>query len=107
MESTVKNVERVLRVAAQVSLNAPSIFNTQPWRWQVGAKSLTLWADRSRQLLVADPDGRLLTVSCGVALDHALTALAVSHRTAEVSRLPDPTQPDLLAEIEVTGEHVP
>jgi len=107
MESTVKNVERVMRVAAQVALNAPSIFNTQPWRWQVDGDSLTLWADRTRQLLVADPEGRLLTVSCGVALDHALTALAVSYHAAEVRRLPDPDQPDLLAEIHVIGEHTP
>jgi len=107
MESTVKNVERVMRVAAQVALTAPSIFNTQPWRWQVDGDSLTLWAERARQLLVADPEGRLLTVSCGVALDHALTALAVSHRSAQVRRLPDPTEPDLLAEIHIVGEHTP
>jgi nitroreductase len=107
MESTASSAERILRVAAQVALTAPSIFNTQPWRWQVDGTSLELWADRSRQLLVADPDGRLLTVSCGVALDHTLTALAVLRGVAQVRRLPDPAQPDLLAEIRLIGEHSP
>ncbi|MEV6966035.1 nitroreductase [Hamadaea sp. NPDC051192] len=90
---------RTLRVAAQVALNAPSIFNTQPWRWVVQEDSMQLWADRARQLLVADPDGRLLTVSCGAALHHARVALAVAGHAADVRTLPDPAEPDLLAEV--------
>ncbi|NUR50739.1 MAG: nitroreductase [Hamadaea sp.] len=90
---------RTLRVAAQVALNAPSIFNTQPWRWVVEDHAMQLWADRSRQLLVADPDGRLLTVSCGAALHHARVALAVAGHHAQVRPLPDAAEPDLLAEV--------
>jgi len=92
----------VLRQAAETALHAPSIFNTQPWRWELGDRTLTLWADRSRQLATTDPEGRMLTVSCGVALHHATLALAANGRRATIERLPDEANPDLLARITVT-----
>lgn len=79
-----------LRTAAETALMAPSIFNTQPWRWIVRSGRLELWADRTRQLGATDPDARLLTLSCGVALHHAETALG----GAVVNRL---LKPDLMA----------
>lgn len=97
--------ERILRVAVQVARSAPSIFNTQPWQWQADGTTLRLRADRSRQLLVNDPDGRLLLVSCGAALHHARLAIAVMGHGVRVTRLPDPQEPDLLAVIELDGNH--
>jgi hypothetical protein len=64
---------------------------------------LELHADRSRQLAAADPQGRLLMVSCGGALYHARIALAAQGLTATVDRLPDPGDADLLATLTVTG----
>ncbi|MBV1850486.1 nitroreductase family protein [Catellatospora sp. NEAU-YM18] len=93
--------------AARTALAAPSIFNTQPWRWQVGPDVLRLYADRQRQLPTADPQGRLLTVSCGAALHHARTALAAAGHQADVRELPDPANPDLLAEVRVAEPHEP
>jgi hypothetical protein len=90
---------RAVRVAAR----APSVHNTRPWRWRIGGGTLELWADRDRQLRVADPAGRLLTISCGAALHHALVALAVQGQMASVLPLPDPARPDLLARVMVTG----
>ena len=95
-----------LRSAAETALRAPSIFNTQPWRWEVEGQTLELWADRSRQLDVTDPTGRMLTVSCGTALDHALVALAAAGQEATVERLPVDSRPDLLARITLTGNTV-
>jgi nitroreductase len=97
----------ILHQAAQSAMAVPSIFNTQPWRWQVAQSTLRLWAQRERQLLVADPEGRMLTVSCGVALHHARAALAAAGYAAVVDRLPDAGDPDVLAEITLTGGHTP
>jgi hypothetical protein len=85
--------------AAYASALAPSVFNTQPWRWQVHPEWLDLFADRSRQLGVADPSGRLLTISCGAALHHARVALAAEGWRAPVHPGPDPADPDHLARV--------
>lgn len=89
--------------AARLALHAPSVFNTQPWRWVVGSESMELYADRRRQLAMVDPDGRLLTISCGAALHHAHVALVGAGRTVRIRRLPDARQPDLLARLELAG----
>ena len=54
---------------------APSVHNTQPWRFSVGAREISLYADAGRQLMVADPRGREMMISCGAALFTARLAL--------------------------------
>jgi hypothetical protein len=101
-----------LAAAARLAGLAPSIHNTQPWRWRVFGSTLQLWAVRERQLPRTDPLGRMLTISCGAALHHARVALAAEGWQVAVDRLPDPAQPDLLAaatvrhRIDVTPEAV-
>jgi hypothetical protein len=92
-----------LAQAARMAGFAPSIHNTQPWLWRVDGPSLYLRAERSRQLALTDPSGRMLTVSCGTALHHVRVALAAEGWAAQVSRLPDENDPDLLAHITLTG----
>lgn len=60
-----------VHTALEIACRAPSVHNTQPWRWALAPHSVHLFADRSRQLPVIDQDGRDLTVSCGAALHHA------------------------------------
>jgi nitroreductase len=98
-------VNEVLREAAEVALAAPSLFNTQPWQWVVHRDRLELRADRDRQLPADDPVGRLLTISCGVALHHALISLTGTG--IELACLPDADDPDLLATLRLTGESHP
>jgi nitroreductase len=98
---------RALAEAARVAQRAPSVFNTQPWRWRVGRHTLDLLRDPARQLSVTDADARLLTLSCGAALHHARIALAAAGRRVTVTRFPDPAQPDLLARLDVDGREEP
>lgn len=99
------NAADALYEAAAESLRAPSVANTQPWRWRVVPEAAELYADRERQLQSIDPAGRLLTVSCGTALHHARVMLAVQGLEPDVRRVPDPSRPDLLARITVGGPH--
>ncbi len=89
--------------AVALAVRAPSIHNTQPWRWVYRHGVLELSADRSRQLSVLDPDGRSLLLSCGAALELARLGLAVRGWRTDVSRMPDPDRPDLLARIRPLG----
>jgi hypothetical protein len=93
----------VLEAAARASLRAPSVFNTQPWKWRIAGDVMELRADPDRRLQATDPDGRLLLLSCGGALYHARIALAASGRAVTVDRLPAEDQPDLLARLRLGG----
>jgi nitroreductase len=72
--------------AAEAARFAPSVHNTQPWRWVVHADRLELHAATERQLQVEDPDAHLLLVSCGTALHHAQLALAAEGWAYTVER---------------------
>lgn len=78
---------------------APSIHNTQPWRFVITRGSLELHADPHRRLHVLDPRGRQLMISCGCALFNVRVALAAAGYDAVVERFPDPVQPNLLARV--------
>ncbi|GAA0808231.1 Acg family FMN-binding oxidoreductase [Spirilliplanes yamanashiensis] len=95
----------LLHAAARQAVRAPSVLNTQPWRWRVTAGHLELRADPGRSLTATDPEHRLQMLSCGAALHHARVALAAAGRSARVDRMPDPREPDLLARLAL-GEAV-
>ena len=86
-----------LRQAAVSATLAHSVHNTQPWRLQLRRRQLGIYADRSRRLHVLDPSARQLTMSCGSALMNARVSLASDGVAVRVARMPDPTDPDLLA----------
>ncbi|WP_433790787.1 Acg family FMN-binding oxidoreductase [Actinoplanes sp. CA-252034] len=90
---------RALSAAATTAGHAPSIHNTQPWRWRLSSDELDLYLDRSRALDVTDPDSRLAILSCGAALHHALISLAADGWHTILARMPDPAHPDHLAQL--------
>jgi nitroreductase len=98
---TVTTPDRPTVLAAiGVANRAPSVHNTQPWRWLVGDDSVHLMADRTRGLAATDPDGRDLLLSCGAALHHLRVAFAALGWQAVVRHLPNEHDPDLLAVVE-------
>ncbi|WP_086664504.1 Acg family FMN-binding oxidoreductase [Lentzea kentuckyensis] len=92
--------ETTVRAAVALAGRAPSVHNSQPWRWEVGEHSLHLYADRTRGLPATDPLGADLIVSCGATLHHLRIGLAALGWRAKIHRLPNPAQPDHLAAIE-------
>ncbi len=94
--------EAVLRRLVKSACRAPSIYNTQPWAWQLSSDSLELYADDNRRLPAADPAGRSLTMSCGAALHHLQVAARATGWEPTVMRLPDPGTPELLARVGLT-----
>ncbi|AXN43379.1 putative NAD(P)H nitroreductase [Mycobacterium marinum] len=93
-----------LRTVLTLATRAPSIHNTQPWRWQVTSRSLELFSEPDMQLHSTDPDGRDLIISCGVALHHCVVALASMGWQATVTRIPDPDNSRHLASLELQAK---
>lgn len=100
--------QQVLREIVEQAARAPSIHNTQPWRFVAGGDEIELWTDPSRGLAVLDVTGRSRHLSCGAALLHARVAAAGSGLAATVTLLPDPAEPEHLADLHlVQGEPAP
>jgi nitroreductase len=86
--------------AVELASRAPSLHNTQPWRWRYDRTDLKLYADPVRLLPDTDPTGRELILSCGAALHHFQAAMAGLGVRCLVERLPNPNDPHFLARIE-------
>lgn len=90
-----------VRSALTLAVHAPSVHNSQPWRFVLGEASVHLYADFRRWLPATDSDGRDLVVSCGIVLHHVRVALAAAGIRVSVHRMPNPDRPDHLAALEL------
>ena len=97
-------VRRLIEAAAA----APSIHNTQPWRFRVCGDVIEMHGDPSRILWVADPLGRALHLSCGAALFNLRLAIRLAGARPLIWPLPDPAgEPTLLASVQLTDGRAP
>jgi nitroreductase len=88
-----------LRCAAAAAIRAPSLYNSQPWRFRLRHGAIEVLADPVRQLAVADSTGWAARLACGAATFNARLALAAAGRPAQVLLRPERTEPDLLARL--------
>ncbi|RSN11476.1 hypothetical protein DMB42_12860 [Nonomuraea sp. WAC 01424] len=90
-----------LRRVVAAAVAAPSVHNTQPWRFRrVDDTTVELYADLDRLLTVTDPLGRGLGISCGAALFNLRLAVRMTGHDPRVLPLPDPAdRPELLATV--------
>lgn len=89
-----------LKTAVLLACRAPSVHNSQPWRWVARGDVVHLFVDRHRTVPAADRSGREAILSCGAALDHFRVAFTAAGWLPSITRLPDPTDPSHLASIE-------
>ncbi|MFF6996319.1 Acg family FMN-binding oxidoreductase [Streptomyces sp. NPDC008313] len=84
---------------------APSIHNTQPWRFRLDVATgiLQVRAVPERALPRTDPNRCAQHLSVGAALYNLRVAARHQGRQPAVRLLPDPTDRDLLAEVALTG----
>jgi nitroreductase len=91
-----------IHTALSLATRAPSINDSQPWLWRVGAESLHLYTDPDRaRALDTESDNRDDLLSCGASLHHCVVALAALGWRAKVERLPDTAEPEHLAALEL------
>jgi hypothetical protein len=85
---------------------APSLHNSQPWRFRPTPDAIELHADPERAVPVADPDDRELRIACGAALFNLRLALHGLGIRPLVTILPDRNRPTLLAIVRAGGHRL-
>ncbi len=88
-----------VRAALVAATSAPSLHNSQPWRFQYAPNAIELHTDYGRGVPVADPDHRELTLACGAALLNLRIAIKAMGVFPDVRVLPDRGDPTLLATV--------
>jgi len=78
---------------------APSIHNTQPWRFTVHDRTIEVYEDPRRALPVHDPAGRQRLLSCGAAVTNLVAAALRLGLDPRVDSLPAGGPPGLLARV--------
>lgn len=94
---------QVVKDAVQLACRAPSLHNSQPWRWIAVDGGLQLYVDRGRVLPSTDRSAREAILSCGAVLDHLRVAMAAAGWATNVDRLPNPNNRDHLATLDFTA----
>jgi hypothetical protein len=92
-------VEYLIATAAR----APSVHNTQPWRFKATGEAIELYTDLRRKLHV-DPVGREMLISCGAALFGLRLAVRSLGYLPAVALFPDPANLRLLARLTFGAE---
>lgn len=95
------NIEVIMK-AVELACRAPSIHNSQPWRWTASSTVVDLFADPNRIVRSHDSSGREAIISCGAALDHFRVAMAAAGWTINIEQFPNPNKLDHLASIDFT-----
>ncbi|MFS8102619.1 nitroreductase family protein [Lentzea alba] len=94
--------DQVRTVLESASL-APSVHNSQPWRFRLLPDRIELHADMERRLVATDPDARELRLSCGAALFNLRVALQGLGVRPLVTLLPGQAAPGALATVRRGG----
>ncbi|OYN74489.1 Acg family FMN-binding oxidoreductase [Mycolicibacterium sphagni] len=95
----------IIAKAIHLACRAPSLHNSQPWRWVLGHAAVDLFADHERVVRSADRSGREAIISCGAALDHLRMAMAAAGWRTNVDPFPNPSERDHLASVDFTPAH--
>jgi hypothetical protein len=93
--------DEVIEDAVATACRAPSLHNSQPWQWVLSRGELKLFLDPSR-VMTTDQSAREALIGCGIALDHLRVAMAAAGWQADISRFPNPANPNHLATFEFT-----
>jgi hypothetical protein len=97
---------QVIEDAVRLACRAPSLHNSQPWRWVAIEGGLQLFVDRGRVLPSTDRWAREAIISCGAVLDHLRVAMAAAGWATNVDRLPNPNNRDHLATLDFAAKNL-
>ncbi len=99
MTQTVLDI-KLITTAVELAARAPSLHNSQPWRWVASTTSVDLFVDPDRTVTSTDRSGREAIISCGASLHHFRVAMAAMGWDVKVDQFPNPSNLDHLASID-------
>lgn len=85
--------------AVRAAIQAPSMLNSQPWRFRRTRSGMEVLVDEKRKLPVADPTGWAARVACGAATANATLALAAGGVQVDVVLCPDAANQEVVARL--------
>jgi nitroreductase len=78
---------------------APSMHNTQPWRFDIAGPVVDVQLDEERTLPAEDPAGRMIRAGLGAATFNLRVAAAMLGHATTVALEPDPARPEVVARV--------
>ena len=87
----------------QQARRAPSVLNSQPWRFRVCGNTIELYLNKIPELEPVDPHGRLQLASCGTFISHLSHAIREKGWMQKTSYFPRFEEENLVAFIKLKG----
>jgi len=87
----------------RAAILAANAHDTQPWAFRIAGDRIDLFADRTRTIGTVDPLGRELEISLGCALENLLLAAPANGYGAGLTLLPEPSDSNHVARIELSA----
>jgi nitroreductase len=87
--------------------HAPSMYNTQPWRFEVQGRVIDVLLDPERTLPAADRSGRAARIAIGAAAFNVRVAAAMLGHESQLVADPDPGRPQVVARVFLADRETP
>ncbi|MEU4602678.1 hypothetical protein AB0F43_06840 [Kribbella sp. NPDC023972] len=107
MKATSTVTEDEVGILLAAAGQAPSMHNTQPWRFDINGRVIDVLIDVGRTLPVEDPAGRLTRIGVGAAAFNLRVAAAMLGHDTTLAIDPDPAVPDVVVRIFLAARKVP
>ncbi|MEI8406617.1 MULTISPECIES: Acg family FMN-binding oxidoreductase [unclassified Kribbella] len=107
MSTTKTLTQDEVSILLTAAVHAPSMHNTQPWRFEIDGPVIDILLDPERTLPASDPADRLTRIGLGAAAFNVRVAAALLGHESTFAIDPDPATPEVIARIFLADRGAP